>query len=313
MISRRSGLLAEGTKIKLYSYRCYYRTRFMVKAFWNQDQRRKVYRSGFMTRADCDLPLQAGPRQKSCLYHLLMGAFLGGQVFTRILRGRIDRQHLLEQMAVAGPGTVMPILMTNLFAGMIFAMQTARELVRYGALSALGGAFALAFCRELAPILSAAILAGQVGSAFAAEIGCMKVTDQIDALKVLRTDPVDYLVVPRVLACCLMLPVLTVLGLVIGIGGGVFVATHLFELTTTQFLDSIREALTLKDLLAVLLKSVIFGAMTALAGCCWGLTTTCSRSVGRSATAAVVTTWVSLFVVDFFISLLLFDAAAGMG
>ncbi|PSN20713.1 ABC transporter permease [filamentous cyanobacterium CCP5] len=243
-----------------------------------------------------------------------MGMFLGGQVLMRILRGRIDRQHLMEQMAVAGPGSVTPILMTNLFAGMIFAMQTARELVRFGAISALGGAFALAFCRELAPILTAAILAGQVGSAFAAEIGCMKVTDQIDALKVLRTDPVDYLVVPRVLACSLMLPVLTVLGLVVGIGGGVFISTHLFDLTTSQFLDSIREALTLKDLAAVLLKSVIFGAMTALAGCCWGLTTTCSRSVGKSATAAVVTTWVALFVVDFFISLILFDSATmGMG
>lgn len=285
----------------------------MVKAFWTQKQFRRDYRSRILADS-AQLSAQPGLKQKSCSYHLLMGAFLGGQVLMRILRGRIDRQHLMEQMVVAGPGSLTPVLMTNLFAGMIFAMQTARELIRFGAISALGGAFALAFCRELAPILSAAILAGQVGSAFAAEIGCMKVTDQIDALKVLRTDPVDYLVVPRVLACSLMLPVLTVLGLVVGISGGVLIATHLFDLTAAQFLDSIREALTLKDLTAVLLKSVIFGAMTALAGCCWGLTTTCSRSVGRSATSAVVTTWVALFVVDFFISLMLFDSASmGMG
>lgn len=285
----------------------------MVKAFWTQSQFRRDYRSR-MVADSAHLSAQPGLKQKSFPYHLLMGMFLGGQVLMRILRGRIDRQHVMEQMVVAGPGSLTPVLMTNLFAGMIFAMQTARELVRFGAISALGGAFALAFCRELAPILSAAILAGQVGSAFAAEIGCMKVTDQIDALKLLRTDPVDYLVVPRVLACSLMLPVLTVLGLVVGISGGVFIATHLFDLTATQFLDSIREALTLKDLTAVLLKSVIFGAMTALAGCCWGLTTTCSRSVGRSATSAVVTTWVALFVVDFFISLMLFDSVSmGMG
>lgn len=252
------------------------------------------------------LPQPGGIRQRSCSYHVLLSLLLGGQVLMRLIRGRVNRQHALEQMVLAGPGALMPVLMTNLFAGMIFTIQTARELERFGAMHALGGAFALAFCRELAPILSAAILAGQVGSAFAAEIGCMKVTDQIDALKVLRTDPIDYLVLPRVVACCIMLPVLTVLGLVIGIGGGVLVAYQFYEVPPVQFMESVRSLLALNDLVAVLLKSVIFGAMIALAGCCWGLTTTCSRSVGRSATSAVVTTWVSLFVVDFFLSLAIF-------
>jgi phospholipid/cholesterol/gamma-HCH transport system permease protein len=175
---------------------------------------------------------------------------------------------------------------------------------------ALGGAFAMAFCRELAPILTAAIMAGQVGTAYAAEIGCMKVTDQIDALKVLRTDPVDYLVVPRVVACCVMLPVLTVLGLSLGIVGGAGVASYFYEMPVGQFLDSVRSLMVLSDLMAVLVKSVLFGAIVALAGCTWGLTTTCSRSVGRAATSAVVTTWVGLFVVDFFLSLLLFGHSA---
>ena len=176
---------------------------------------------------------------------------------------------------------------------------------RFGVLPALGGAFALGFCRELAPILSAAILAGQVGSAFAAEIGSMKITEQIDALKVLRTDPIDYLVVPRVLACCIMLPMLTMMGLVLGVLGGVFIAYRLYELQPSVFLESVQALLEPTDLIAVLLKSVIFGAMIALSGCCWGLTTTCSKTLGRSATSAVVTTWVSLFVVDFFITLML--------
>ena len=149
-------------------------------------------------------------------------------------------------------------------------------------------------------------MAGQVGTAYAAEIGCMKVIDQIDALKVLRTDPVDYLVVPRVVACCAMLPVLTVLGLVVGIVGGAEIAFFLYEMPVEQFLDSVRSLMVLNDLIAVLIKSVLFGAIVALAGCTWGLTTTCSRSVGRAATSAVVTTWVGLFVVDFFLSLLLF-------
>jgi phospholipid/cholesterol/gamma-HCH transport system permease protein len=251
-------------------------------------------------------PKDLAIRQKSCAYHIVMACFLGGQVLMRILRGRVHRQRAIEQMVTAGPGALMPVLMTNIFAGMIFTIQTARELERFGATHALGGAFALAFCRELAPILTAAILAGQVGTAFAAEIGCMKVTDQIDALKVLRTCPVDYLVVPRVVACCIMLPVLTVLGLVLGILAGAGIAHQLYQIPFTQFLDSVRSLLILNDLIAVLIKSVLFGAMVALAGCTWGLTTTCSRSVGRSATSAVVTTWVGLFVVDFFLSLLLF-------
>jgi len=253
-------------------------------------------------------PENATAGQRSWFYHLVMACFLGGQVLVRLLQGRVNRQRVLEQMVTAGPGALAPVLLTNLFAGMIFTIQTARELERFGATFAIGGAFALAFCRELAPILTAAILTGQVGSAFAAEIGCMKVTDQIDALKVLRTDPVEYLVVPRVLACCVMLPVLTVLGLVLGISSGAMVARLLYQVPLGQFLDSVRSLMVLNDLIAVLLKSMLFGAMVGLAGCTWGLTTTCSRSVGRSATAAVVTTWVGLFVVDFFVSLLLFHS-----
>lgn len=280
----------------------------MVKAI---DKQRWKKRSGsLVSKSSCEaLPADAVIRQRSCFFHILMALVLGGQVLMRVLRGKTHRQHALDHMVTAGPGALAPVLMTNLFAGMIFTIQTARELIRYGAIHALGGAFAMAFCRELAPILTAAILAGQVGSAFAAEIGCMKVTDQIDALKVLRTDPIDYLVVPRVVACCIMLPVLTVLGLVVGIGGGVFIAHQFYEVPPIQFLDSVRSLMVLTDLTAVLIKSVLFGAMIALAGCTWGLTTTCSRSVGRSATSAVVTTWVSLFVVDFFLSLALFHSA----
>nr|WP_228052919.1 MlaE family lipid ABC transporter permease subunit [Nodosilinea sp. LEGE 07298] len=260
---------------------------------------------------------QPGPRvvqaarQKSCPYHIAMACFLGGQVIMRILRCGVDRQRTLEQMVAAGPLTLTPVLLTNIFAGMIFTIQTARELERFGAIHALGGAFAMAFCRELAPILTAAIMAGQVGTAYAAEIGCMKVTDQIDALKMLRTDPVDYLVVPRVVACCIMLPVLTVLGLVLGIVGGAGVAFFFYEMPIGQFLDSVRSLMVLNDLIAVLIKSVLFGSIVALAGCTWGLTTTCSRSVGQAATSAVVTTWVGLFIVDFFLSLVLFGGVGG--
>lgn len=231
---------------------------------------------------------------------------LGGQVLMRILRGRVQRHRVMEQMMTAGPGALLPVLMINVLAGMIFTLQTAREMMRLGFLQALGGAFALGFCRELAPILSAAILAGQVGSAFAAEIGSMKITEQIDALKVLRTDPIDYLVVPRTVACCVMLPILTLMGLVLGVGGGVLLAQQLYQMEPSIFLDSVQAMLEPADLLTVMIKSIIFGALIALAGCSWGLTTTSSKTLGQSATSAVVMTWIALFMVDLLVTLMVF-------
>ncbi|MEL6399327.1 MAG: MlaE family lipid ABC transporter permease subunit [Cyanobacteria bacterium J06626_4] len=264
------------------------------------------YAASDRRQTQVSLPPYGMPKTPSFPYHMMMGLFLGGQVLMRILRGKVRRNRVMEQMVLAGPGALTPVLMTNLFAGMIFSIQTAREMTRFGAIHALGGAFALGFCRELAPILTAAILAGQVGSAFASEIGSMKITEQLDALKVLRTDPIDYLVVPRVVACCVMLPVLTIVGLVFGVGGGLFAANFFYQVQGPIFLESVQTLLEPIDLIAVLLKAVIFGAMIALAGCTWGLTTTCSKGLGRAATSAVVTTWVGLFVVDFFITVILF-------
>lgn len=238
----------------------------------------------------------------------ILGIFLGGQVFIHLFRGKLNRQSVLEHMVTVGPESLKPVLMTNFFAGMIFTVQTARELIHFGAVSMVGGAFAIAFCRELAPILTACVIAGQVGSAFAAEIGAMRVTEQIDALQMLKTDPVDYLVVPRVVACCLMLPSMTILGLATGIGGGIFVSAYFYNLTPSEFLDSVRSILQVTDLFNVVLKSFIFGAIVAILGCSWGLSTTGGvRGIGQSATAAVVSTWVSIFVVNFFLSLSLFQ------
>jgi phospholipid/cholesterol/gamma-HCH transport system permease protein len=238
----------------------------------------------------------------------LMAVLLGGQVLMRLLKGKICRRHIMEHMVTVGPGSLIAVLLTSFFSGMIFTIQTARELVQFGAVGAVGGAFAIAFCRELAPILTASIIAGQVGSAFAAEIGSMRVTEQIDALHMLRTDPVDYLVVPRVIACCMMLPIMTILALVTGILGGVFIAANLYGLPAATFLDSVQAFLNLTDLFNVVLKAFVFGAIVAVIGCSWGLTTTGGvKGVGQSATAAVVTTWVTIFIVNFFLSLVMFQ------
>ncbi|YAG16245.1 MlaE family lipid ABC transporter permease subunit [Nostoc sp. DSM 114161] len=214
----------------------------------------------------------------------------------------------MQHMVTAGPDSISPVLLVGGFAGMIFTIQTARELVRFGAVDVVGGAFALAFCRELAPILTASIIAGQVGSAFAAEIGTMQVTEQIDALYMLKTDPIDYLVLPRVIACCLMVPLMTVFALVMGIIGGVFAAWQFYEVVPEIFLESVRDFLEPSDLFIILLKGFIFGVLVAVIGCSWGLTTKGgAKEVGESATKAVVTSWVSIFIMDFFVSVLLFE------
>ena len=241
-------------------------------------------------------------------WRFCMAILLGGQVVVRLLQGKTSRRYVMEHMIAAGPGSLNAVLLTSYFSGMIFTIQTARELVHFGAVSSVGGAFAIAFCRELAPILTAAVIAGQVGSAFAAEIGSMRVTEQIDALQMLKTDPINYLVVPRVIACCLMLPIMTILALVTGIGGGIFVANVFYQVSPTVFLESVRSFLTMTDLFGVVIKATLFGALIAIIGCSWGLTTTGGvKGVGRSATAAVVTTWVSIFVVNFFLSLVMFQ------
>ncbi len=233
---------------------------------------------------------------------------LFGQVSLHLLQGKTCSRKILEHMVTAGPASISPVILVNVFAGMIFTIQTARELVRFGAVNAVGGAFALAFCRELAPILTASIIAGQVGSAFAAELGAMRVTEQIDALYMLKTDPIDYLVLPRVIACCLMMPIMMIFALLMGLVGGVFAAAQFYKILPEIFLESVRNFLEPSDLSIILLKGFIFGALVAVIGCSWGLTTKGgAKEVGESATKAVVTTWVLIFIIDFFLSLLLFE------
>jgi phospholipid/cholesterol/gamma-HCH transport system permease protein len=152
------------------------------------------------------------------------------------------------------------------------------------------------------------VLAGRVGSAFAAEIGTMRVTEQIDALYMLKTDPIDYLVIPRVIACCLMLPILTILSIIIGMAGGVVVATTLYNIPESVFLDSAQNLLGVWDLWSAVIKAAFFGVLIAVIGCSWGLTTTGgAKGVGQSTTTAVVTALLAIFISNFFLSWLMFQ------
>ncbi|MFM6281407.1 MAG: MlaE family lipid ABC transporter permease subunit, partial [Dolichospermum sp.] len=197
---------------------------------------------------------------------LLAAIFLGGQVLVHLLRGKIHRRNTLEQLAIVGPDSFFIALLTAIFVGAVFTIQVAKEFINFGAGNLVGGVLAVALTRELTPVLTAVILAGRVGSAFAAEIGTMKVTEQIDALLMLKTDPIDYLVIPRLLACFIMLPILTLLSLVTGMSGGLLIATRIYNLSDTVFLDSARDFLDMWDIGKAMIKASCFGVLIAIIG-----------------------------------------------
>ena len=242
------------------------------------------------------------------LERLLAAIFLGGQVILHLLSGKINQRNTLDQMAVVGPASLTIALITSGFIGAVFTIQVTREFINFGATTAIGGVLALALSRELAPVLTAVVLAGRVGSAFAAEIGTMRVTEQIDALYMLKTDPIDYLVIPRVIACCLMLPLLTILSIILGMVGGTLVATTMYDIPQSVFLDSARNFLKVWDLCSAAIKAVVFGGLIAIIGCSWGLTTTGgAKGVGQSTTTAVVTALLAIFITNFFLSWIMFQ------
>ncbi|MEL6385052.1 MAG: MlaE family lipid ABC transporter permease subunit [Cyanobacteria bacterium J06626_18] len=243
---------------------------------------------------------------------LFAAVMLGGQVVLRLISRPVHRRNTLEQMAAVGPESLLIALLTASFVGMVFTIQVTREFINFGAGTAVGGVLALTLARELAPVLTAVILAGRVGSAFAAEIGTMKVTEQIDALQILKTDPIDYLVIPRVLACALMLPVLSLLSFLTGMTGGLIIATNLYGISQTVFVNSAQNFLSIWDLVSSLIKAFVFGILIAVIGSSWGLTTTGgAKGVGQSTTTAVVTALLAIFISNFFLSWVMFQGTGG--
>ncbi len=244
---------------------------------------------------------------------LFSALLLGGQAMIHLLTGKINVRNTLEQMSFVGPESLIVTLITAVFVGMVFTIQVAREFINFGAFTAVGGVLAIALTRELGPVLTAVILAGRVGSAFAAEIGTMRVTEQIDALYMLGTDPVDYLVIPRLLSCCLMLPALTVLSLITGLGGGMVVSRVLYGISNSVFLDSVKNFMAPWDLISAMLKALVFGALISVIGCSWGLTTSGgAKGVGQSTTASVVTSLLAIFVANFFLSWIMFRGSGSV-
>jgi phospholipid/cholesterol/gamma-HCH transport system permease protein len=244
----------------------------------------------------------------SWLKRAVSAILLGGQTLVHVIKGRLHYANTIEQMAMVGPASILISLLTSTTIGMVFTIQVAREFISIGAGQAVGGVLSMALTRELAPVLTAVVLAGRVGSAFAAEIGTMKVSEQIDALYILKTDPIDYLVIPRLIACCVMLPILTIASIISGMLGGVFIATSIYGMTAKTFLESARNFLDIWDICSAPIKAICFGALIAIIGCNWGLTTTGgAKGVGESTTTAVVTSLLAIFISNFFLSWLMFQ------
>src|SRR5579883_1324739 len=244
----------------------------------------------------------------------ISAVLLGGRVIYHLLTGKIDRRNTIEQMNIVGPQSLSIVLITAAFIGMVFTIQVAREFLRLGAGTAVGGILAIALSRELSPILTAVVVAGRVGSAFAAELGTMRVSEQIDALYMLKTDPVDYLVVPRVVACALMLPGLSILSFFTGMAGGVLIANRIYDMPPSMFLSSALDLMTVWDIFAGPIKGIIFGGLIAIIGCGWGLTTSGgAKGVGQSTTTAVVTSILAIIISDFFLSWMMFTGVSDAG
>jgi phospholipid/cholesterol/gamma-HCH transport system permease protein len=241
------------------------------------------------------------------LVRLGASVMIGGQAVSAIARGRIGKVDLIQELLEAGPGSFLIVLITALAAGTVFNIQVAAELSKQGASAAVGGLLALGLSREIAPLLTATLLTGKVATAYAAQLGTMKVTEQIDAITMLRTDPVEYLVVPRVVAMVVMAPVQCLLFFWMAIWSGQVSSTLLYSIPPTVFWNSVRIWMKPDDLPSMLLKAVVFGLMIAVIACGWGLTTRGGpKEVGASTTGAVVMILVTVALMDVVLTQLLF-------
>ncbi len=213
--------------------------------------------------------------------------------------GRINWGEIPRLMERAGADGIPIVLMINFLVGLVTAFQAAIQLKQFGANIFVADLVGLSVTRELAPLMTAIIIAGRSGAAFSAELGTMRVSEEIDALRTLGLDPYHFLVFPRVVALTLVAPLLTILADVIGIAGGVLVAMFTLDLTFYAYLAESEKALDLFDVYSGVFKSAVFGLNIALIACQRGLATRGgAEGVGRSTTSAVVTSLFAIVVVD---------------
>jgi phospholipid/cholesterol/gamma-HCH transport system permease protein len=215
---------------------------------------------------------------------------------------------IVRQMMEIGVNSLPVVLITAVFTGMVLALQSYTGFKRFGAEGLVGSVVALSMTRELGPVLAALIVTGRAGAAMAAELATMRVTEQIDALETLATDPVKYLVMPRFFSGMIMLPALTVITDIVGIVGGYFVTVTILHASSMAYLRATWNFLQMQDIYSGLVKACFFGATFTLISCYKGFYAKGgAQGVGRATTGAVVYSSMTILISDYFLSAWLFN------
>lgn len=242
-------------------------------------------------------------RAETTFFYVGELADLAVQTLQQARRGPLDRNLLIEQFEKIGVRSISIVVITSAFIGMVLALQIAYALEDFGGKLFVGTIVSLALVRELAPVLMSLMVGGRVGAGMTAELGTMKVTEQIDALRALATNPVRKLVVPRVIATTLMFPLLTIIAIALGILGGLLIAVANLNLTANYYMRSVIESIKYNDLAAGISKTFFFGFAVALIACFNGLRTAGGADgVGRATTTTVVTGAITVLIMDFFLT-----------
>ncbi len=240
---------------------------------------------------------------KQFLFELQEITYLIYYAFIRLFKRPTYFVETIKQMDIIGVGSLPIIILTGFFTGGVLTLQSYPTLEYYGGQSQTGQLVAFTLIRELGPVLSALMVSGRIGSAISAELGSMVVSQQIDAMRALGTDPYKKLVAPRIIALILMLPLLTVAADVFGILGSGVVANNIFGLDYNLFITSVRSGITIQDILGGVIKPLVFGLIIGSISCYKGLSTKGGTvGVGRSTTNAVVLSSIVVIIVDFFLS-----------
>ncbi len=231
--------------------------------------------------------------------------------------GRLPRRQtirgLLEQMYEVGVKSVPVVGVTGAFIGMVMAIESYAQFVAIGQEERIGSVIGLTVVKQIGPVLAAMMLAGRVGGALTAELGTMNVTEQLDALRVMGSDPIRYLVVPRFLACLLLTPMLTIYSDLLGILGGSFVATQLLGISAEPYWQNTSAGIDTWNIVEGLIKSVFFGGAIGLVSCYKGFTCGSGASgVGKACTEGFVQSFVVIIILNFFFAKLLRDFYEGL-
>ena len=230
-------------------------------------------------------------------------ALLSAATARALVKRRFPALETLRQIEAIGARSTPIVLITALFTGMVLALQTGFALARFGAKPYVGTVVGLSLVRELAPVLTALMVGGRVGAGITAELGAMQVSEQVDAIRALGADPVQKLVLPRVIAATLTLPLLTVLANLLGLLGGLAIAATQFHIAPNFYLQTILNIVTVGDFLSGIGKTLVFGWIIAMVACFQALETSGGTvGVGRATTRTVVVASISVLISDFFLT-----------